>query len=268
MSTIVERPAGPADGALALRGVRKSFNGVEILAGIDLDIAPGSVVCVIGPSGGGKSTLLRCINHLEPMDAGLIEVDGELVGYTAHGDHLSEASDRQTSRVRRRMGMVFQQFNLFAHLSVLRNVTIGPTRVLGIPRAEAEREGRELLARVGLAAHEAKYPAQLSGGQQQRVAIARALAMKPAIMLFDEPTSALDPELVGEVLAVMRDLAAAGMTMIIVTHEIAFARDVADVVVFMEGGVVVEQGQAAQVLDAPVSPRTAAFLRHVGPVPS
>ncbi|WP_025157700.1 amino acid ABC transporter ATP-binding protein [Leifsonia aquatica] len=266
MSAAPDRATGsPAPGALAVRGVRKSFDGVEILAGIDLDVAPGSVVCVIGPSGSGKSTLLRCINHLEPMDSGLVEVDGELVGYTAHSDHLAEDSDRQTSRVRRRMGMVFQQFNLFAHLSVLRNVTIGPTRVLGVPRAQAEREGRELLDRVGLASHAAKFPAQLSGGQQQRVAIARALAMKPAILLFDEPTSALDPELVGEVLAVMRDLAAAGMTMIVVTHEIAFAREVADVVVFMEGGVIVEQGEARRVLDAPASARTAAFLRHVGP---
>ncbi len=250
-------------GALSLRGVRKSYHGVNVLNGIDLDIEPGQVVCLIGASGGGKSTLLRCVNHLEPLDAGVIMVDGELVGYEAHGDHLRETSQRQTSLVRRRMGMVFQQFNLFAHLTALQNVTLGPIRVLGEKREIAQARGRELLDRVGLASHADKYPGQLSGGQQQRVAIARALAMNPSIMLFDEPTSALDPELVGEVLAVMKDLAGAGMTMVVVTHEIAFAREVGDVVVFMENGVIGEMGPAREVIANPKSPSTSAFLRHV-----
>ena len=254
-------------GSITMRGVRKSFHGTEVLKGVDLDIEAHSVVCIIGPSGSGKSTLLRCMNHLERMDAGLMLVDGDLAGYTVHDDHLREASAQQTSLVRRRMGMVFQQFNLFAHLTALQNVTLGPVRVLGLPRAKAEAEGRALLASVGLSTHAAKYPSQLSGGQQQRVAIARALAMKPAIMLFDEPTSALDPELIGEVLAVMKKLTTAGMTMVIVTHEISFARDVADVVVFMEDGAIVEQGASEQVLSAPTSPRTAAFLRHVSHAP-
>ncbi|MFD6054225.1 amino acid ABC transporter ATP-binding protein [Agromyces sp. NPDC060279] len=253
-----------ARGSLALRGVRKSYHGTEILRGIDLDVAPGEVVCLIGPSGGGKSTLLRCINQLESLDGGVVAVDGELVGYTAHGGHLTEASDRETSRVRRNLGMVFQQFNLFGHLTAVQNVAIGPVKVLGRRKADAERRARELLASVGLAEHAGKYPSQLSGGQQQRVAIARALAMEPAILLFDEPTSALDPELVGEVLAVMKALAAGGTTMVVVTHEMGFAREVADTVVFMEGGVVVEQGPPAQLFGAPRSPRTAAFLRRSG----
>ena len=250
-------------GAITLRGVRKAFHGTPVLKDVDLDIEPHSVVCIIGPSGSGKSTLLRCMNHLESMDAGLMLVDGELAGYTEHGDHLREASERRTAEARRKMGMVFQQFNLFAHLTALQNITLGPIRVLGTPRAQAEADARALLASVGLSAHEGNYPSQLSGGQQQRVAIARALAMKPEILLFDEPTSALDPELIGEVLAVMKTLAAAGMTMVIVTHEISFARDVADTVVFMEDGAVVELGPAERVLTAPTSPRTAAFLRHV-----
>lgn len=253
-----------ARGSLALRGVRKSYHGTEILRGIDLDVAPGEVVCLIGPSGGGKSTLLRCINQLESLDGGVVAVDGELVGYTAHAGHLTEASDRETSRVRRNLGMVFQQFNLFGHLTAVQNVAIGPVKVLGLRRADAERRARELLASVGLAEHSGKYPSQLSGGQQQRVAIARALAMEPAILLFDEPTSALDPELVGEVLAVMKSLAAGGTTMVVVTHEMGFAREVADTVVFMEGGVVVEQGPPAQLFGTPRSPRTAAFLRRSG----
>jgi len=250
-------------GMLSLRGVRKSFHGVEILKGIDLDVEPGSVVCIIGPSGGGKSTLLRCINRLEPADSGVILVGDEPMGFTERGGHLHEASGRTVARMRRRVGMVFQQFNLFAQLSALQNVAIGPVKVRGLSRAAAERRARELLARVGLAEHASKFPSQLSGGQQQRVAIARALAMDPEIMLFDEPTSALDPELVGEVLAVIEDLTTAGMTMVIVTHEISFARDVADHVVFMEDGRIVEQGPAAQLFGAPRSPRTAEFLRRV-----
>ncbi len=250
--------------ALTLRGLRKAFHGNTILDSIDLDVAPGEVICIIGPSGGGKSTLLRCINHLEPLDAGIVLVDGELVGYAVDGDHLVETGDRQTSRIRRRMGMVFQQFNLFPHLTALENVMIGPVTVLRQPRREAEKSARTLLDRVGLRQHADKHPAQLSGGQQQRVAIARALAMNPSVMLFDEPTSALDPELVGDVLQVMRSLADAGMTMLVVTHEIAFAKEVADTVVFMEGGVIVEKGPAAQVLSRPTSPRTASFLRSTG----
>ncbi|MFF3026249.1 amino acid ABC transporter ATP-binding protein [Microbacterium sp. NPDC057944] len=250
--------------ALTLRGLRKAFHGTTILESIDLDVAPGEVICIIGPSGGGKSTLLRCINHLEPLDAGIVLVEDELVGCAVEGEHLVETGDRQTSRVRRRMGMVFQQFNLFPHLTALENVTIGPIRVLKEPRRDAEQHARALLDRVGLGQHADKHPAQLSGGQQQRVAIARALAMRPSLMLFDEPTSALDPELVGEVLQVMRSLADAGMTMLVVTHEISFAREVADTVVFMEGGVIVEKGPAAQVLARPTSPRTASFLRSTG----
>lgn len=253
-----------SDSALTLRGVRRAFHGTTILDGVDLDVAPGEVVCIIGPSGGGKSTLLRCIDHLEDLDEGIVVLGGELVGYALDGEHLVATSDRETSRMRRRMGMVFQQFNLFPHLTAVENVSVAPVKVLGRRRKDAEVTARALLERVGLTAHADKYPAQLSGGQQQRVAIARALAMEPSVLLFDEPTSALDPELVGEVLQVMRSLADAGMTMIVVTHEITFARDVADTVVFMEGGVIVEQGPAAAVLSAPSSPRTARFLRTTG----
>ncbi|CCH31010.1 amino acid ABC transporter ATP-binding protein [Actinosynnema sp. NPDC047251] len=250
-------------GGLRIRGIRKSFGDVVVLRGVDLDVAPGEVVCVLGPSGSGKSTLLRCVNHLEPVDAGFVQVDDELVGYEHRDGRLYESAERDIARTRRRMGMVFQQFHLFSHLTAVRNVTLGPVKVLGRDPREAEREARELLARVGLAAHADKLPAQLSGGQQQRVAIARAMAMKPSVMLFDEPTSALDPELVGEVLTVMRDLASQGMTMVVVTHEIGFAHEVADTVVFMDDGVVVESGPAAQVLLSPRSERTAAFLAHV-----
>ncbi|PPK65176.1 polar amino acid transport system ATP-binding protein [Actinokineospora auranticolor] len=252
-----------AEGGLRLRGLRKSFGAMAVLRGVDLDVAPGEVVCVIGPSGSGKSTLLRCVNHLEPLDAGFVQVDGLLVGYEPRDGRLHESSERDTARARLRMGMVFQQFNLFSHLSALRNITLGPVKVLGRDPAEVEAEARELLARVGLAGHADKLPGQLSGGQQQRVAIARALAMRPSVLLFDEPTSALDPELVGEVLAVMRDLADQGMTMVVVTHEIGFAADVADTVVFMDEGVIVESGPADRVLRHPDSARTAAFLAHV-----
>ncbi|WP_242905706.1 amino acid ABC transporter ATP-binding protein [Actinomadura terrae] len=252
-----------ARGSLVLKGIRKSFAGTEVLRGIDLEVAPGEVVCLLGPSGSGKSTLLRCINHLERVDAGFVLVDGILIGYEPRGGRLHESSEKETARLRRRMGMVFQHFNLFTHLSALDNVMLGPVRVLGRDAADAEREARALLGRVGLKDHAGKRPGQLSGGQQQRVAIARALAMDPSVLLFDEPTSALDPELVGEVLAVMRDLAGQGMTMVVVTHEIGFAQEVADTAVFMDGGVIVESGPARRVLSSPSSARTAEFLAHV-----
>jgi polar amino acid transport system ATP-binding protein len=245
---------------LRVRGLRKAFGGVTVLDGVDLDVAPGGVTCLLGPSGSGKSTLLRCVNHLETVDAGTVEVDGELVGYRRDGDRLRELGARRVAVQRRRIGMVFQDFGLFGHMTALGNVVEAPTTVLGRPRAEAERRGRELIAQVGLAGREDAYPRQLSGGQQQRVAIARALAMDPVLMLFDEPTSALDPELVGEVLAVLRDLAAGGTTMVVVTHEIAFAREVADTVVVLDGGRVVEAGPPARVIDAPREERTRRFL--------
>ncbi len=243
--------------------VHKSFGRLEVLKGIDLAVAPGEVCCLLGPSGSGKSTLLRCINHLEKINAGRLSVDGELVGYRQQGDKLYELREKETAAKRAQIGMVFQRFNLFPHLTALGNVIEAPIRVRGLTKAEAGAMGRTLLARVGLSSKLDAYPAQLSGGQQQRVAIARALAMEPKLMLFDEPTSALDPELVGEVLEVMRGLAADGMTMIVVTHELDFARDVADTVVFMDDGVVVETGNPAQVLDAPQQARTRTFLGKV-----
>jgi polar amino acid transport system ATP-binding protein len=243
--------------------VWKRFDGTPVLKGIDLEVAAGEVLCVLGPSGSGKSTLLRCINHLERIDAGRLSVDGELVGYRADGDRLHELREREVARRRADIGMVFQRFNLFAHLTVLENVIEAPLRVRRERRVEAVAHARELLERVGLSDKVEAYPAQLSGGQQQRVAIARALAMRPKLMLFDEPTSALDPELVGEVLDVMRGLAADGMTMIVVTHEIGFARQVADRVVFMDDGVVVETGAPREVLANPRHDRTRAFLSKV-----
>jgi polar amino acid transport system ATP-binding protein len=243
--------------------VCKQFGDLTVLKGIDLEVAPQEVLCVLGPSGSGKSTFLRCINHLERIDAGRLWVDGDLVGYRAAGDKLYELREREVARRRAEIGMVFQRFNLFGHLTALQNVIEAPLRVKGERKADAIAHARELLARVGLSDKVDAYPAQLSGGQQQRVAIARALAMRPKLMLFDEPTSALDPELVGEVLDVMRSLAADGMTMIVVTHEIGFARQVADRVVFMDDGVVVEQGPPAEVLAAPKHPRTQAFLSKV-----
>lgn len=239
--------------AITLQGVRKSFGDNAVLKGIDLTVEPGQVVCLIGPSGSGKSTVLRCVNMLETPDEGTIVVDG------------SEITDPDVDidGVRRRIGLVFQQFNLFPHLTVLRNCTIAQERVLRRGRAEAERVALTNLRKVGLADRGDAMPAQLSGGQQQRVAIARALSMDPRLMLFDEPTSALDPELVGDVLAVMRGLADAGMTMLVVTHEMAFARDVADVVAFMDGGVIVEQGPAAEVIEHPRNARTREFLKRV-----
>ncbi|MGK5113989.1 amino acid ABC transporter ATP-binding protein [Geodermatophilus sp. CPCC 205506] len=244
-------------------GVRKSFGQVEVLKGIDLEVAAGEVVCVIGPSGSGKSTFLRCINHLEKIDAGRLWVNGHLVGYREHGGKLHELPDRQVAAQRRDIGMVFQRFNLFPHMTALENVVEAPTQVKGVRKAEARRRGVELLERVGLGDRVHNYPNQLSGGQQQRVAIARALAMEPQLMLFDEPTSALDPELVGEVLDVMRGLAGSGMTMVVVTHEMGFAREVGDSLVFMDDGVVVEAGDPRRVLGDPQHARTRAFLSKV-----
>lgn len=243
--------------------VHKSFGPIEVLKGIDFRVDPGQVVCLIGPSGSGKSTLLRCVNHLEVTTAGAILVNDRMIGYDVHGDRLVEASEAEIDRRRSTIGMVFQSFNLFGHMTALENVMFGPTKLLKTPKAQAETEARELLAKVGLADRANNYPSQLSGGQQQRVAIARALAMKPDLMLFDEPTSALDPELVGEVLDVMKQLAASGMTMIVVTHEMGFAREVADVVVFMDGGVIVEQGLPDDVLLNPQHERTRSFLSKV-----
>ncbi|MFC7732418.1 amino acid ABC transporter ATP-binding protein [Actinomadura keratinilytica] len=236
-----------------IRGLHKSFGPVEVLKGIDLSVERGQVICIIGPSGSGKSTLLRCVNLLEEPTAGTIVVDGVELTHP----------DVDINAARRRLGMVFQQFNLFSHLKVLENLTIAQRRVLKRSKAEAERIARENLAKVGLEGKADSYPSQLSGGQQQRVAIARALSMDPSLMLFDEPTSALDPELVGDVLTVMRQLAQEGMTMLVVTHEMAFARDVADHVVFMDGGVIVEQGPPDQVIGDPRHERTQRFLRRV-----
>ncbi|MEE1769079.1 amino acid ABC transporter ATP-binding protein [Streptomyces sp. JV185] len=244
-------------------GVRKHFGKVSVLRGIDLTVERGRVCCLLGPSGSGKSTFLRCINHLEKIDGGSLSVDGAPVGYRRQGDRLYELKEREIARARRDIGMVFQRFNLFPHMTALENVMEAPVKVAGVTRAEARADALRLLERVGLADRAARYPAQLSGGQQQRVAIARALAMKPELMLFDEPTSALDPELVGEVLDVMRQLAAEGMTMVVVTHEIGFAREVADTAVFMDGGVVVEAGDPRQVLGDPRQERTRAFLSKV-----
>ncbi|MBI5256825.1 MAG: amino acid ABC transporter ATP-binding protein [Burkholderiales bacterium] len=255
-------PSAPP--ALQLRGVHKRFGEFVALEGIDLDVAEREVLALIGPSGSGKSTLVRCVHQLLPIDAGAIYLEGELQGYQRVDGTLRAMSETAIARQRQRIGMVFQQFNLFPHMTVLRNITEGPVQVLGENGAEATARAEALLDRVGLLAKKDAYPRQLSGGQQQRVAIARALAMRPRAMLFDEPTSALDPELVGEVLAVVKDLAQQGMTMLIVTHEIAFAREVADRVVFMEAGRIVEQGPAARVFAAPSTERLRAFLARVG----
>jgi polar amino acid transport system ATP-binding protein len=248
---------------IAVRHLSKRFGAVRALHDVSLDVAAGEVVCILGPSGSGKSTLLRCVNHLERPDAGAVWVGGALIGYERDGDVLRELPDATVARQRRRCGMVFQRFNLWPHLTALGNVMEGPVRVLRQGRAEARAEALDLLGRVGLADKAESWPAQLSGGQQQRVAIARALAMRPEVMLFDEPTSALDPELVGEVLAVMRELARTGITMLVVTHEVGFAREVADRVVFMDAGQVLEQGPAAQVLGAPEHRRLQSFLAAV-----
>jgi polar amino acid transport system ATP-binding protein len=243
--------------------VHKSFGRLEVLKGISLEVRSGQVMCLLGPSGSGKSTFLRCINHLEKIDAGRLSVDGELVGYRQEGEKLYELPERDIVRKRAEIGMVFQRFNLFPHMSALENIIEAPVLVKGVPRKQAVERAHELLERVGLGDRGGSYPSQLSGGQQQRVAIARALAMEPKLMLFDEPTSALDPELVGDVLDVMRELAAAGMTMVVVTHEIGFAREVGDTVVFMDAGVAVESGAPAAVFANPRHDRTKAFLSKV-----
>jgi polar amino acid transport system ATP-binding protein len=243
--------------------VHKRFGRLEVLRGIDLEVGPGDVSVIIGPSGSGKSTFLRCINHLEKITAGRLWVDGELVGYRQVGDHIYELKERDVARKRAEIGMVFQHFNLFPHMTAMENVMEAPIRVRGVARSVAANDALALLARVGLADKARAYPAQLSGGQQQRVAIARALAMEPKLMLFDEPTSALDPELVGEVLEVMRRLANDGMTMIVVTHEMGFAREVGDSMVFIDEGLIVERGTPREVLSSPQEPRTRAFLSKV-----
>jgi polar amino acid transport system ATP-binding protein len=243
--------------------VHKRFGRLEVLKGISLEVQPREVACLLGPSGSGKSTFLRCINHLDKIDAGRLWVDGELVGYRQSGNRLYELKESEVARERAEIGMVFQRFNLFPHMTALENVIEAPMRVRNASRAEAISRGKELLERVGVADKLTTYPSQLSGGQQQRVAIARALAMQPKLMLFDEPTSALDPELVGEVLDVMRKLARDGMTMVVVTHEVGFAREVGDIVIFMDAGVVVEAGPPREVFDHPRHQRTRAFLSKV-----
>ena len=248
---------------LKAEGVHKRFGRLEVLKGISLEVNPGEVMCMLGPSGSGKSTFLRCINHLEKINAGRLYVDGDLVGYRQQGDKLYELRESEVASERAQIGMVFQRFNLFPHMNALQNVIEAPIRVKGMRREAAVQKARELLERVGLSDKIDAYPAQLSGGQQQRVAIARALAMDPKLMLFDEPTSALDPELVGEVLEAMRQLAKEGMTMVVVTHEIGFAREAGDTLVFMDEGVVVESGHPREVLANPKHQRTQAFLSKV-----
>ena len=275
-ATTTDPTTGPgahdgAAGRVEVHGLHKSFGTLEVLRDVNLTFEPGTVTVVLGPSGSGKSTLLRAINHLEKVDAGFVTVDGDLVGYRRRhtrrggrrGDVLQELKEREILGQRTRIGFVFQNFNLFPHLTVLENVVEAPLSAQRRPRAEVEPEARELLARVGLADKADARPRQLSGGQQQRVAIARALALRPRVLLFDEPTSALDPELVGEVLEVIKDVASTGTTLVVVTHEIGFAREVADTVVFMDGGVVVEQGPPDQVLSRPRHDRTRAFLDKV-----
>ncbi|MFI9403907.1 amino acid ABC transporter ATP-binding protein [Nocardia sp. NPDC052316] len=249
--------------AVEVRGVRKSYGAQEVLRGVDLTVRSGEVVTVIGPSGSGKSTLLRVLNHLEALDAGTVRIDGELIGYRLRRNTLHALPDREVRKQRSRIGFVFQNFNLFPHLTVLDNVTLAPLSAQRRDRTEVEAEARVLLARVGIGELADAYPRRLSGGQQQRVAIARALALRPRVILFDEPTSALDPELVGEVLDVIRDLAHGGTALVIVTHEIGFAREIADTVVFLDAGAIVEQGTPAAVLDNPRHPRTRAFLSRV-----
>ena len=252
-----------SDAMVKAEGVHKRFGRLEVLKGISLEVPPGTVMCMLGPSGSGKSTFLRCINHLEQITAGRLSVDGELVGYRQQGDKLYELREKETAAKRAEIGMVFQRFNLFPHMTALGNIIEGPSRVQGVSRKEAIDQARQLLDRVGLGGRADAYPAQLSGGQQQRVAIARALAMRPKLMLFDEPTSALDPELVGEVLGVMRGLAEEGMTMVVVTHEMGFAREVGDSLVFMDDGVVVESGKPRDVIANPQHQRTQSFLSKV-----
>ncbi|MEA2220290.1 MAG: polar amino acid transport system ATP-binding protein [Solirubrobacteraceae bacterium] len=249
--------------AVRAQDVRKSFGRLQVLNGVSLEVAPSEVMCLIGPSGSGKTTFLRCINHLERIDAGRLSVDGELVGYRMQGARLHELREAEVARKRSQIGMVFQRFNLFPHMTALGNVVEAPIHVKKVARSQALAHGREQLDRVGLADKLDAYPAQLSGGQQQRVAIARALAMEPKLILFDEPTSALDPELVGEVLDTMRQLARDGMTMVIVTHEMSFAREVGDTLVFMDAGVVVESGPPREMIASPRHERTRSFLSKV-----
>ncbi|MFT3688314.1 amino acid ABC transporter ATP-binding protein [Paenirhodobacter sp.] len=250
----------PKGGEVSVEQVSKSYGANKVLDGVTLTFPSGSVTAILGQSGSGKSTLLRSVNHLERVDEGFIAIDGELIGYRREGDTLYELKEKDILTRRADVGMVFQSFNLFPHLTVLENITAAPVAVRGLPKREAERLARDLLARVGLGDKADAYPRQLSGGQQQRVAIARTLALKPKVLLFDEPTSALDPELVGEVLAVIRELARSGVTLIIVTHEMGFAREVADTVVFMDRGRVIEAGPPAQIFANPRHPRTAEFL--------
>jgi polar amino acid transport system ATP-binding protein len=257
------RGGGTMTAMVQAEGVCKRFGRLEVLKGIDLEVQPGEVMCIIGPSGSGKSTFLRCINHLEKVDAGKLSVDGELVGYQQRGDKLYELKENEVAHKRREIGMVFQRFNLFPHMTAMENVIEAPVQVKGMRRTAAREMAMGLLERVGLQDKATSYPKQLSGGQQQRVAIARALAMQPKLMLFDEPTSALDPELVGDVLAVMRQLAKDGMTMVVVTHEMEFAREVADTAVFMDGGVVVEAGRPEDLIRNPQHERTKTFLSRV-----
>lgn len=251
------------DVVLTATNIHKRFGPLEVLKGVDLEVRRGEVMCIIGPSGSGKSTLLRSLNHLEEIDAGEVRLNGELIGYHRKGSRYVALSEKQIASQRTNIGMVFQSFNLFPHMTVLENVIEAPVGVLGRNKKETVEEALRLLTRVGLAEKTAMFPRQLSGGQQQRVAIARALCMRPEVMLFDEPTSALDPELVGEVLAVMRDLAQDGLTMAVVTHEIAFAREVADTLVFMDGGVIVEAGDPRTMLANPQHQRTRDFLARV-----
>ncbi len=243
--------------------VHKRFGSLEVLKGVSLDVAKGETVCIIGPSGSGKTTYIRCINHLEKIDGGRIEVNNRLIGYRESNGKLVEDSERSIAKQRTQVGMVFQRFNLFPHKTALENVIEAPVHVLGVPKSQAVDDAHELLRRVGLLGKRDTYPGKLSGGQQQRVAIARALAMKPALMLFDEPTSALDPEVIGEVLEVMEELAHEGMTMIVVTHEMGFARVAADRVVMMDDGQIIEEGTPEQLFDAPVHDRTKQFLSKI-----
>ena len=251
------------DPLVRIADLHKSFGALEVLRGVSIDIARGEKVSIIGPSGSGKTTLLRCINYLEKPTAGHIWVDGTLIGEREIDGRFVHLSDRELARERAEIGFVFQRFNLFPHLTALDNVTVAPRRVLGLPKPEAEGRAREMLAKVGLAHKASEYPERLSGGQQQRVAIARVLAMQPKLMLFDEATSALDPELIGEVLKVIRELADEGRTMLIVTHEIQFAAEVSDRVILMDGGQIVEQGRPEQILKAPMHERTRTFLRQI-----
>jgi ABC-type polar amino acid transport system ATPase subunit len=261
-STAIEVRSVEPRPMLEISGISKRFGATEVLRDVSLSVAPGEVVVVIGPSGSGKTTLLRCINLLEDYERGTITVDGEPVGYRRQGKDRVRMSGRDIAAARAKIGMVFQSYNLFPHMSVLQNIVAAPVRVKGVPRARAEAQARELLAMVGLSDKAAEHPVRLSGGQQQRVAIARALAMDPKIMLFDEVTSALDPELVGEVLAAMQQLAQGGMTMVVVTHEMSFARDIADRIVFIDDGVIVEEGKPDEILFTPRTDRVRAFLKR------